>query len=77
MAPLPPTTAGGTQDTTAQNGVRYLGQIAAALQAGIPQTIGTSPTATAGSATLPANPVVFLVLSLPDGTTYKVPAYAE
>jgi len=35
----------------------------------------TSPTATAGAATLPANPVGFLEISI-SGITYKVPYYA-
>lgn len=77
MAGPPNIGNGGTQDTTAQNGVRYLGQIAASLQNGIPQTIGTSSSATGGTATLPGNPVGFLVMSLPGGATVKVPYYAE
>ena len=59
------------------NGVRYLGQIVTALQAIFPQTSGTSGTATGGAATLPANPVGFLTVTLPDGTTAKVPYYAD
>jgi hypothetical protein len=39
--------------------------------------IGTTvtTTATGGAATLPANPAKFLTITLPDGTTGKVPVY--
>lgn len=41
-----------------------------------PQSIGTSTTATAGSATLPANPVGFLdVVNPATGVTVRVPFY--
>lgn len=41
-----------------------------------PVSTGTAASATAGAATLPANPVGFLVVTLPNGTTAKVPYYA-
>lgn len=61
--------------TVQQNGVRYLGQLIQAIRSIFPQQTGTSTTASAGSATLPANPVGFIVVSLPDGTSVKVPYY--
>jgi hypothetical protein len=63
------------QALTTQAGVRYLGQIAAALQHSFPQATGTSGSATGGAATLPANPVGFIVLTLPSGASAKVPYY--
>lgn len=39
-----------------------------------PNTTGTSATATAGAATLPANPVGFLAISIA-GASFKVPYY--
>ena len=49
----------------------------AAIQTVFPQQTGTSGTATAGSATLPANPVGFIIVTLPGGATVKVPYYAQ
>lgn len=46
------------------------------LQTVMLQVSGTSATASAGAATLPANPVGFAVITLPDGTSAKVPYYA-
>lgn len=62
--------------TQAQLAVRQLGNIYAALKAIFPAVSGTSSTATAGAATLPANPVGFIVVTLPDGTSAKVPYYS-
>ena len=42
-----------------------------------PQQTGTASSATAGSATLPANPVGFIIVTLPSGSTVKVPYYAQ
>lgn len=42
-----------------------------------PVSGGTTSTANAGSATLPSNPVGFILVTLPDGTICKVPYYAE
>ena len=66
----------GNLITTLLNGVRYLGQIATTLSSTFPQTGGTSTSATAGAATLPANPVGFITVTLPDGTAAKIPYYA-
>lgn len=63
-------------NTTQKSGVNYLGQILLAIKAVFPQMTGLSTTATAGAATLPANPVGFIIVTLPDGTTRKVPYYA-
>ncbi len=40
-----------------------------------PNSGGKAAAATAGAATLPANPVGFVIITLPDGTTGKVPYY--
>lgn len=40
-----------------------------------PQQAGTATSATGGSASLPANPVGFLTVTLPNGTSVKVPYY--
>lgn len=46
----------------------------AAIQLVFPNTTGTSATATAGAATLPANPVKFITVSV-SGTSFKIPLY--
>lgn len=56
-------------------GVQSLNQILVTLQRSFPQQTGTSGTATGGAATLPGNPVGFIVVTLPDGTSAKVPYY--
>lgn len=56
-------------------GVRTLTQILVTMQASFPQQTGTSGSAAGGAATLPANPVGFIVVTLPDGTSAKVPYY--
>lgn len=66
-----------TLNSTQQAGVRYLGQLILAIKTIFPQQTGTSTTATAGAATLPAAPVGFIVVSLPNGTSVKVPYYAS
>ena len=58
-----------------QQGVQALGGIRTALGNIFPQTTGTAPSATGGSSTLPANPVGFIVVTLPNGTSAKVPFY--
>lgn len=76
MPAISPGTNTNTQDSTAQNGVRVLSQIAQALQGIFPQTSGTSGSATGGAATLPANPVGFISVTLPDGSSVKIPYYS-
>lgn len=61
--------------TVLQQGVRNIGQLVQAMRTIFPQQTGTSPTASAGAETLPANPAGFIVVSLPDGTSAKVPYY--
>ena len=61
--------------TAAQNAVIQLGNIYKALLAVFPAVSGTSSTATGGAATLPANPVGYLTVTLPSGATAKVPYY--
>jgi hypothetical protein len=63
--------------TTLQNGVQVLSKLVTTTQAVFPQQTGTSTTATAGAATLPANPLGFIIVTLPTGTTVKVPYYAQ
>jgi hypothetical protein len=58
-----------------QQGVQALSGIRAVLGAIFPQTSGTAASATGGSATLPANPVGFIVVTLPNGTSVKVAYY--
>jgi hypothetical protein len=49
----------------------------AVIQAVFPQLTGTSTTATAGSATLPANPLGFATVTVPGVGTVKFPYYAQ
>jgi len=62
--------------TVNQNGVFALGNILQALKAIFPQGTGTSATATGGAATLPANPVGFIDVVLPNGVSARVPYYS-
>lgn len=66
---------GGGNRSVLSNAVRYLGLMVQALQTSFPQVTGTSSSATAGAATLPANPVGFITITLPGGTSAKVPYY--
>lgn len=61
--------------STLQNGVRVMSELVTAIKAVFPAASGTSTSATAGSATLPANPVGFINVQLPDGTEARVPYY--
>ncbi len=58
-----------------QQGVQALSGIRTALGTIFPQTTGTATSATGGSATLPANPVGFIVVTLPNGTSAKIAYY--
>lgn len=62
--------------TVNQQGVQALNAIVAAIKAVFSIVTGTSATATAGSATLPAHPAGFLDVTLPDGTQAKIPYYS-
>ena len=62
--------------TVNQQGVIAINAIVKALQAIFPQGTGTSATATTGAATLPANPVGFLNVTLPNGQQGKIPYYS-
>ena len=66
---------GGGNRSVLANGVRVLSLIATALQNSFPQVTGTATSATAGAATLPPNPVGFIVITLPNGTSARVPYY--
>lgn len=64
-----------TINSTQTQGVQYLGLIYGALKNAFGFLGGTSATATGGAATLPANPVGFVTMTLPNGTSVKVPYY--
>lgn len=78
----PPPSGGGfggltnisTQIQQVVNAIRAAVQV---LTKSFPQTVGTATTATGGAATLPGNPVGFLVVTLPNGTSAKIPYYAS
>ena len=59
-----------------QNAVTNLGSIQKALISVFPAISGTSASAVAGSATLPAAPAGFITVTLPNGTSVKVPYYS-
>ena len=61
--------------TAAQNAVIAINQLSQTMKDVLPVVQSTSTTATAGAATLPANPKGFLVITLPNGSTAKVPYY--
>jgi len=56
-------------------GVRALSDLNATLKTLFPIAGGTATSATAGSAVLPGNPAGFLVVTLLDGTSAKIPFY--
>jgi len=60
---------------TLGQGVQAMNRLVKLMTSAFPQTTGTSGTATGGAATLPANPVGFIVVTLPDGTSAKIPYY--
>lgn len=74
---MEPDDSGGGNRSVLQNAVRVLSLIAKSLQSAFPQVTSTTSSATAGAATLPANPAGFIVITLPDGTTAKVPFYND
>lgn len=68
--------SGGGTRSVQQNAVRVLSGILTAMQNSFPQIVGLSTSATTGpSIALPAHPVGYLTITLPDGTTAKVPYY--
>lgn len=56
-------------------GVAAINALNVTMSRVFPAAGGTSPSASAGSATLPENPIGFIVVTLPDGTAAKVPYY--
>lgn len=60
---------------TLQQGVQAINQLIQKFGTIFPVSGGTSTSATGGSATLPSNPVGFIVVTLPNGTAVKVPYY--
>lgn len=65
-----------SQQASIQNAVQALNRIEKALGDIFPIGGATSGSATAGAATLPANPLGFLAVTLPDGTAVKIPYYS-
>lgn len=67
----------GTADIVSllRNGVQAINALNQAVRSVFPGSTATAATATAGSATLPAQPAGFLVVSLPGGAEAKVPYY--
>jgi hypothetical protein len=69
---------GGITDlvTAIKNGVIALGSLNKTMSGVFPQATGTAATATAGAATLPANPVGFVQVFVPSlNATVKIPYY--
>jgi len=69
----------GILNVIANNGnmtTRQLGLLIQTLASIFPIGGATSSTATAGAATLPANPLGFLAVTLPNGTAVKIPYYS-
>lgn len=62
--------------TSANMTNQQLGSLIQVLGTIFPIGGATSGSATAGAATLPANPLGFLSVTLPDGTAVKIPYYA-
>lgn len=62
--------------TTLQNGVRALYDISTKISSIFPQVSGTSTTATGGGITPPAQVVGYVTVTLPNGTSAKIPYYS-
>lgn len=61
-----------------QGGVKNLANLVGAIQSVFPQQTGTSTSATAGVASaLPATPAGYIIVTLPNGSTVKVPFYNQ
>ena len=60
----------------AQNAVKALYALQQAILTAFPQFVGSSSSASGGAATLPANPVGFLELTIPTIGQVKVPYYS-
>lgn len=75
MADIPNTDAPGANRAATLLGVRALNDIVSAIKSVFPIAGGTTTAATAGAATLPANPVGFIEVTLPSGAVALVPYY--
>lgn len=64
-----------TAVTALQQAVIAINKLTAAVKNVSFQSTGVTGSATAGAAVLPANPVGFLTITLPDGEPAKVPYY--
>lgn len=62
--------------TAAQNVAIAINNLNTTMGKTLPVVQSVSSTATAGAATLPANPTGFLVITLPNGSAAKVPYYS-
>lgn len=69
---------GGRDSNTSQlqNGVRALNKIEQAIREVFPNSGGTSTTATAGAIVSPGDYAGYIIVTLPDGSTVKVPYYS-
>lgn len=61
--------------STLQNGVRALYDISTKISTIFPQVSGTSTTATGGAITPPAQVAGYVTVTLPNGTSAKIPYY--
>lgn len=62
--------------STLQQGVRALYDIATKISSIFPQVSGTTTTATGGAITPPAQVVGYVTVTLPNGTSAKIPYYS-
>lgn len=61
--------------TAANNLVIAIGELTRVMKSAFPTASGTTGAATGGGATLPANPVGFITVTLPNGSSALVPYY--
>ena len=75
QVPLDPSNPNANRDQILLSLVVAMGNLTKALNAALPVVQSIAGSATAGSATLPANPAGFLNITLPNGQPAKVPFY--
>jgi len=61
--------------TAANNLVIAIGELTRVMQSAFPTAGGVAGSASMGAAVLPANPVGFITVTLPDGSAALVPYY--
>lgn len=64
-------------DTLIRNAIQALSNLSSTIAKVFPAASGTAPTATGGAAVLPPNPVGFITITLPDGTSAKIAYYGD